>query len=178
MKSYNTYFQYYFIKLSRVQSPWSEAYSKCNVTREKYWNKFHNSFSIANVDITQHANSPERTQNEHFSKRNALSTQNSIKTSKKINSNMAYNDSWSTWEQKGRAEARREKNTWRVKTTARKYVSPRFVRLVDAIRPLINFAIAFDPDGENRYHTSAEWTVRYFATWSHHLHPSLLSTWN
>lgn len=28
---------------------------------------------------------------------------------------MAYNDSWSTWEQKGRAEARREKNTAREK---------------------------------------------------------------
>lgn len=46
--------------------------------------KFHNSFSIGGVDITRHANSPGRTQNEHFSERNALSTQNSIKTSKKI----------------------------------------------------------------------------------------------
>lgn len=81
--------------------------------------KLHNSFSIGGVDITRHANSPGRTQNEHFSERNALSTQNSIKTSKKNNSNMAYNDSWSTWEQKGRAEPRREKNTWRVKTTRR-----------------------------------------------------------
>lgn len=46
--------------------------------------KLHNSFSIGGVDITRHANSPGRTQNEHFSERNALSTQNSIKTSKKI----------------------------------------------------------------------------------------------
>lgn len=104
--------------------------------------KFHNSFSIGGVDITRHANSPGRTQNEHFSERNALSTQNCIKTSKKNNSNMAYNDSWSTWEQKGRAEPRREKNTWRVKTTRRTCGRG---RVAGARRPPANkFAIAFD----------------------------------
>lgn len=110
--------------------------------------KFHNSFPIGGFDITRHANSLGRT----HAKRTFFRTEHPLhaklyKNVEKNNSNMAYNDSWSTWEQKGRAEPRREKNMRRVKTTARTFAGK-----PDAVRPPAaanKFAIAFDSSADN-----------------------------
>lgn len=102
--------------------------------------KFHNSFPIDGIDITRHANSLGRT----HAKRTFFRTEHPLhaklyKNVEKNNSNMAYNDSWSTWEQKGRAEPRREKNMQRVKTTARTFAGkPDVTRRPPARRALIN----------------------------------------
>lgn len=119
--------------------PRREAYSKCSATRGKYWNKFHNSFSIASVDITRHANSPGRTQNEHFSERNALSTQNSIKTSKKT----------VTWRimTAGPLENKRGEPSLVEKKIHDELKQLRTCRPPSRRRPPANkFAIAFDPE--------------------------------
>lgn len=79
------------------------------------------------------------------------------KNVEKNNSNMAYNDSWSTWEQKGRAEPRREKNTRRVKTTACTWAADGRRRLR---RPLINLQSRSIRNVDSRlaYPTLDEWT--------------------
>lgn len=108
---------------------------KCN---REFW-KIYNSFSIVGVDITPHANSRTHAKRTFFRTERPLHAK-LYKNVEKKNSNMAYNDSWSTWEQKGRAEPRREKNTRRVKTTACTTARGRCL-----LRPPANkFAIAFD----------------------------------
>lgn len=76
---------------------------------ENKWYFITNSYQISVAYIATPTSG--RTQNEHFSERNALSSLDAklYESVEKNNSNMAYNDSWSTWEQKGRAEPRREK---------------------------------------------------------------------
>lgn len=70
-------------------------HTRTEKTRENSETKFHNSFPIAGVDITRHANSRTHAKRTFFRTERPLHAK-LYKNVEKNNSNMAYNDSWST----------------------------------------------------------------------------------